>query len=986
MSAKLLSDPDHLRKVNVLLDAALSLHESERAAWLRTLPPEQQPFVPLLTSLLERASVETDRFMQSPIGLALEGLGDVGAEDDQAGDHVGPYRLIRELGSGGMATVWLAERSDGVLHRQVALKLPREGWAAGLAQRMARERDLLGTLEHAHIARLYDAGVTASGRPWMAMECVNGMAIDTYCEAHALDVPQRLRLFVQVTRAVAHAHAHLIVHRDLKPSNILVTPEAQARLLDFGVAKLLASGVNGSVLEAHITQHNGRAMTPDYAAPEQIAGKPVTVATDLYSLGVVLYELLTGQRPYRLGRQSAAALEEAILAADVPLASARVHGNRALARQLRGNLDSLLVKALQKDPAQRYTSAEAFAADVQRHLDGETVLAQAANRGYRLVKFVRRHRLALAAASAVTASIVGGAAAALWQANEARSEAARAEQVKEFIASIFKQATPREGVGGVVTASDLLLAASMRLELELASNPRAAAELGVIIGQGFFSLGDPKQGEATLRAAVTRAEREFGRRHPIALMGKALFVESLEYKDIHLSERLLDELVPDALAGLPASAEAAVFALRGQSFTLARLGRHDAALAAGRRAVALGEQHLGVQHKDTVRALAVLANVHALLGERGEQLERAAEALSRARAAFGAMRPHPVLTFAERRYGEALINNARPADAVLELTRVVADQRLLDVPNTWRLQRALFILASAQADCGRLAEALPLMREAMALQARLAPNEAGDQTEYKKKLSQMLVIARRLDEAMALGEHSSGKAGSGSEAAGGVSLAQAITRAQIFALQGDTDAAGRSASAAADRAGEQRGELRAQAWIASAMNARLQSRPGEALAFAQRALADPRLKTFDLLVQADALAEAGNAWLDLGDFAQGETALLASRAIFERGQVDVSVRLADTLVGLARVHLHAGRNAQAETLLLPLVDAWAQLNAGSAWHGLALHWLARTQAAQGRAQAAFATQAAAAKMLANVSVPALRSLGGALTDRDSSAY
>jgi eukaryotic-like serine/threonine-protein kinase len=377
MNARLPSDPNHLRSVNALLEVALSLEAEERDAWLQTLPPAQQPFVPLLTSLLAKASVETDRFLESPIGLALEGLGDFADEPDQPGDEVGPYRLIRELGAGGMATVWLAERSDGVLHRQVALKLPHEGWTTRQAERMARERDILGTLEHPRIARLYDAGVTAEGRPWMAMECVDGVAIDTYCKGHELDVQQRLRLFVQVIDAVAHAHARLIVHRDLKPSNILVTPEGEVRLLDFGVAKLLAAGpdAGGLSLDANITQRAGRAMTPDYASPEQIAGKPVGVATDLYSLGVVLYELLTGQRPYRLERQSAAALEEAILAIDVPRASVRVQGDKALQRRLRGDLDTILAKALQKDPAQRYTSAEAFAADLQRHLDGEPVHA-----------------------------------------------------------------------------------------------------------------------------------------------------------------------------------------------------------------------------------------------------------------------------------------------------------------------------------------------------------------------------------------------------------------------------------------------------------------------------------------------------------------------------------------------------------------------------------------------------------------------------------
>ena len=213
-----MSGHEHLRRLNALLEQALALPESEREGWLRALPLEQQVFAPLLTSMLARASVETDTFMRAPVNLAV----DDDPVADQVGDEVGPYRLIRELGAGGMANVWLAERSDGTLKRTVALKLPRLGWALGLAQRMARERDILAALEHPNIARLYDAGVTAAGRPWLAMEYVDGVPLDVYCRSHKLDVAQRLRLFLQVTDAVAHAHARLVVHRDLKPNNILV--------------------------------------------------------------------------------------------------------------------------------------------------------------------------------------------------------------------------------------------------------------------------------------------------------------------------------------------------------------------------------------------------------------------------------------------------------------------------------------------------------------------------------------------------------------------------------------------------------------------------------------------------------------------------------------------------------------------------------------------------------------------------------------------
>lgn len=446
MSTAELSDPARLRQLNELLQQALAMQPAAQEAWLQRLPPDQQPLVPLLRGMLARAALDADTFMQRPVEWGLEQAAELEAVDDQAGDTVGPYRLVRSLGRGGMATVWLAERLDGLLtQRDVALKLPRTGFALGLAQRMARERDILAALAHPHIARLYDAGLTAEGRPWLAMECVHGEPIDVYCRAQALDVTERLKLFLQVADAVAHAHARLIVHRDLKPNNILVGADGQVKLLDFGVAKLLEDEPEAG---GTLTRTIGRAATPDYAAPEQLAGRPVTVAADVYSLGIVLYELLTGQRPYRVTQTSAAALEEAILAADVPLASTRALPDRRLARQLRGDLDNVLAKALRKDPARRYLSVEAMAADVDRYLRGEPVLAQRRSTSYRLAKFVRRHRLQVALGVGVSLAVLAAAVIALVQADAARGqaeraqrEAQRAQAVQDMLLGLFQANT-----------------------------------------------------------------------------------------------------------------------------------------------------------------------------------------------------------------------------------------------------------------------------------------------------------------------------------------------------------------------------------------------------------------------------------------------------------------------------------------------------------------------------------------------------------------
>ena len=294
-------------RLSRLLDEALDLSPDARARWLATLGPEDEALKPRLLALLDHApSVQAADFLGTIPTMEI-GASD-GAEEasDTAGTTVGPYRLLRQLGEGGMGTVWLAERSDGLLKRPVALKLPKDARRrAGLAERIARERDILAALTHPNIARLYDAGSTADGQPYLALELVEGVAVNEYVERERLEVPARLRVFLQIARAVSYAHANLVVHRDLKPSNILVTRDGQVKLLDFGIAKLLDDNGGGNT---PLTELSGRPLTPEYASPEQVTGEPLTVAADVYSLGVVLYELLAGVRPHRPGRPSRAAL------------------------------------------------------------------------------------------------------------------------------------------------------------------------------------------------------------------------------------------------------------------------------------------------------------------------------------------------------------------------------------------------------------------------------------------------------------------------------------------------------------------------------------------------------------------------------------------------------------------------------------------------------------------------------------------------------
>jgi serine/threonine-protein kinase len=407
----------HWKRLSPLLDAVLELPAVQWDAWLAGLPAEHADLRPALAELLAaRRAIETGDFLDRlpafsapPAGLFLE-----------PGTTVGPYRLLRELGAGGTASVWLAERVDGSIQRKVALKLPHLGLVdRGLEQRISRETEILACLEHPNIARLYDAGVDERGRPWLAVEYVDGRPPDQYCRAEKLGLEDKLALFLNILRAVAFAHAHLIVHRDLKPNNILIASGGEVRLLDFGIARLLQPDAPARAQVAlPATLVGAAALTPAYAAPEQFTGQPITVATDVYSLGVVLFEMLTGGSPYSPKGHSLGAYEHEVLEAEPPLMS-RV-ARPADAAALRGDLDAIVARALEKSPAHRYASVEAFARDIERHLAAEPVAAQPRSLAYVTRKFVRRNALPLG----VGAFVVGvlavslAVAASQWRAAE----------------------------------------------------------------------------------------------------------------------------------------------------------------------------------------------------------------------------------------------------------------------------------------------------------------------------------------------------------------------------------------------------------------------------------------------------------------------------------------------------------------------------------------------------------------------------------------
>ena len=520
---------DELRTLDRLLDEALDLPAEQRAHWLETLPAEHAALGPTLRGMLARiAAPETaDLLERAPHLTTLFGarFESAAVSGLAAGTQVGPYRLMRELGAGGMGVVWLAERTDGILKRPVALKLPlMPVHQRALAERFSRERDILASLTHANIARLYDAGITVAGQPYLALEYVLGQPLGEYCDRHHLDVRSRIGLLIQVVRAVQYAHANLVVHRDLKPSNILVTDSGEVRLLDFGVAKLIGDGEPG---ESELTHIAGRAHTPSYASPEQISGAPVSIASDVYSLGVIGYELLTGSRPYRPSADGRAALEHAVLNSDplrpslaVTPEAAEQRGlvtERKLATLLEGDLDTILLKSLKKRPEDRYATADALAEDLERHLRGDAIDARADSRWYRLRKFARRNRVAVGATATIAVALVTGLSIALWQAQEARHEADRANAVQQFMLDLFRAneaGQPDPISARKATARELLDRGAQRIQTALETQPEARIELLDTLARLYAELGLWAEAGDLTEQQIALARSIYGDRDP----------------------------------------------------------------------------------------------------------------------------------------------------------------------------------------------------------------------------------------------------------------------------------------------------------------------------------------------------------------------------------------------------------------------------------------------------------------------------------------
>ncbi|GJG87801.1 hypothetical protein tb265_29820 [Gemmatimonadetes bacterium T265] len=687
-----------------------------------------------------------------------------------AGRQVGPYRLVRELGRGGMGVVYLAERTDVPL--RVALKLVRGGVAApDHVARFLLERRVLARLAHPHIARLLDAGVADDGTPWFAMEYVDGEPIDRFCDGRRLGVAARVTLVEQVCEAVQYAHANLVVHRDLKPSNVLVTADGAVKLLDFGIAKLLAEGAaDGAAPDDGATGVGTRLMTPDYAAPEQVRGERVTTATDVYALGVVLYELLAGRRPYATPGASPAAVERLVLAADPPRPSAAAvragaSGDRAAAtpeavaaargttperlrRALAGDLDTIVLKALDEAPARRYASAEQLRDDLHRHRVGLPVLARPDTLGYRTRTFVRRHRV-LVAAGATAATVLAGFAGAMTyqQAQTARAlrraeaESAKAREVTRVLIGVFRDADPyqqpADTAGGVATAEALRLGTA-RIERELVGQPEVRGEVLHALGVIQRNLGSTGQSERLLRQSIAERLRVLGApRRPdreLAALLTDLGVTLRQRSDYMGADSILSQALAMRRALLPADHPDVAATLLELGIVRRYRGEYADAGRLLRQAAAIGEQRAdGPELATTLQQLAVVRAASGGLDD-AERLLRQAVAMRERVLGRG----HPAVASTLVELADVLDDIGRPDAAEGAAREALAIQRRRLAPGHPEILATESTLSLILWDQGKRAEAERLQRAVLAGRRRLTGDYHRDVAGSLHNLSRML--------------------------------------------------------------------------------------------------------------------------------------------------------------------------------------------------------------------------------------------------------
>jgi len=727
--------PESWQDVSPYLDQVLSVPENERAAWLESFRAQRPDLANLLGELLEEhRSLANEKFLERPPIPDTSG-------SSLPGQKIGAYTLISVIGRGGMGSVWLAERSDGRFERRVAVKfLNFSVAAAGGVERFKREGRILGQLTHPHIAELIDAGVTANGEPYLVLENVEGQHIDEYCDHHKLDVDGRIKLFLDVLGAVAHAHANLVVHRDLKPSNVLVRNDGQVKLLDFGIAKLLADDADAGKM-TQLTVESGGALTPQFAAPEQLTGTPVTTATDVYALGVLLYLLLTGQHPMGATTTSTAELIKAIVETDPPRASQAIASadNKAaemrgatlekLRRQLGEDLDTIIAKALKKDPQQRYPSATAFADDLQRYLKHQPINARPDSVSYRLRKYVRRHRVGVAVAMALVLLLAGFSLLQAAQIRRVTRERDRADRIADFMTGIFKISDPNERVGEAISARQVLDKAAEDINKNLSKDPELQTQMLHVMGRAYLNLGLFSRAELLFEKGI-QASNSFGgensrdvlnTQHDLAWaelqQGRVGEAESIERRLLETQRRVLGPDHPDTLATIEELAFTVCDEGKGQCTEGVQLTRD------------VLDKQKRILGPDAYYTLVTMDNLAIMLAHDGrldEAIKLQQESLERYLRVFGPENKGTVNAMLN--LGEFQRDAGRNDDAIRTLQDLLKTEERIFAPDQGETAATRYALASVLLRKGQKDETLQLLRQAVehGLAPRIAMGLATD--------------------------------------------------------------------------------------------------------------------------------------------------------------------------------------------------------------------------------------------------------------------
>ena len=708
-------------EISPYLDQALSLSEEERAEWLLNFRAQRSDLAEALETLLEEhRALSQERFLEYQPEQPTN-------ENPLTGETLGPYKLTSRIGEGGMGQVWLAERIDGRFERQVAVKFLHFAVASrGAAERFQREGKILGQLRSPYIAELIDAGVTPKGEPYLVLEYVKGTQIDEYCDEHMLGVEARIELFLDVLGAVAQAHANLVVHRDIKPSNVLVSSEGEVKLLDFGIAKLLADEASPGAA-TQLTLEAGAALTPLFAAPEQVTGGAITTATDVYGLGALLFLLLTGHHPAGPGPYSPAELVKSITEVDAPLASQAValENNVAsaakrgatpekLRRHLRGDLDTILAKALKKKPGERFASVTAFADDFRRYLRHEPISARPDTLRYRAAKFVRRNGTAVILTGLAFMALIGGITGTLIQARTARRqrdiafrERDRADRIAEFMTGIFKVSDPSERTGNSVTAREVLDKASTDIETGLSKDPELLAHMTYVMGMAYLNLGLYSRAEALLDRSFRAGNSAGGR----------------EKRETLKSMQKL-------------------------AWTLVNEGRFAEAESHQRKLLDIDQRVLGPEDHDTVGVKGDLATTLSEEGHLAEAEKLQREVLEQQTRAIG---PEARFTLVSmNNLASILIHEGRFAEADKLERQAIAIKLRVAGPENLSTIHYMMTEATIKADMGELDESEKSLRQLLELERRvLGPN----QPEIAVTVYQLAMVAAkrgRTEEALSL--------------------------------------------------------------------------------------------------------------------------------------------------------------------------------------------------------------------------------------------